>query len=203
MSVPKLPLELERMIFLLVPRRTAHSCLLVAKRVQGWLERNLYRVVCLTNESRAQKFLLSMEHRPEFATSVIEALCLNASIKLEMGASILKLSAGLKFLNMCFPCHRFGAKNPVLDPLSKLSCLEALYVDLSSIFNHRDIYLPNVSVFHQVTHLHLSNAWATWSTVARSIGLHELKQITHLSLYLLTVHTLPRPPCSFDARNQL
>ena len=149
-------------------------------------------MVCLTTEDRTKKFLESMLSRPGFAQSMVEALCLNVSVGLDTAVAILAACSGLKYLNMRVPCHLFG-KNPILEPLEKLSRLTALYVDLASIFNTKVVYLPDVQVFHSVTHLHLSNAWASWSPVSNSIGLEHLTQITHLSLYLSTVRTHPVP----------
>ncbi|KAI9456728.1 hypothetical protein HD554DRAFT_2042524 [Boletus coccyginus] len=136
------------------------------------------------------RFLMSMDHRPDFARTTVKTLCLNVSIRLDMAASILALCTGVKCLNMHFPCHPIG-ENPILGPLNDLSHLNVLCVDLSSIFNTRTIYLPNVSIFHRITRLHLTNAWATWNPAGNSIGLEELKQLTHLSLHLSTVRMLP------------
>ncbi|KAF8129607.1 hypothetical protein EV363DRAFT_1451122 [Boletus edulis] len=186
----RLPMELERTIFLLVPRKTVHACLRVARRVQVWLQPSLYRVVCLPSEHNARSFVESLEHCPDFALSTVEALCLNVCISPKTAASVLALCSAVKSLNMRFPCHLIGT-NPILAPLQLLSCVEMLHVDLSSIFNNARIHLPDVSIFHRVIHLHLTNAWATWQPAASSIGLEELEQITHISLYLSTVRTLP------------
>ena len=112
------------------------------------------------------------------------------SVPLDTATSILALCTGVKSLNMRFPCHLIG-RNPILAPLENLQRLKILHVDLSMIFNTQVIFLPNVSIFHHVTHLHLTNAWATWYPVANLIGLEQLTQITHLSLFLSTIRTLP------------
>ena len=156
------------------------------------LEPQIYRVVCLMTENHAKKFLESMLSRLGFTQSMVEALCLNVLVGLDTVVAILAACSGLKYLNMRIPCHLFG-KNPILEPLKKLSHLTALYVDLASIFNMKIIYLPNIQVFHSMTHLHLSNAWASWSPVSNLIGLEHLTQITHLSLYLSTVCMHPVP----------
>ncbi|KAI9572487.1 hypothetical protein HD554DRAFT_2036060 [Boletus coccyginus] len=132
MAPRTLPIGLERMVFLLVPRKTAHTCLVVAR-----LEPHLYWA--------ARRFLMSMDHHPDFARTTVKTLCLNVSIRLDTAASILALT----------------------------------------------IYLPNVPIFHRITRLHLTNAWATWNPAGNSIGLEELKQLTHLSLHLSTVRMLP------------
>lgn len=205
----KLPNELEHMIFLLVPHPTAHSCLTVAKHVKVWyataigqkrleltrrgphrLEPHLYRAVCLSTNRRARRFLQSVYHHPDFAQSSVEALCLNVSVHLDSAAAVLAVCRGIRSLNMGFPCHLIGS-NPIIEPLKALTRVKALYLDLSSIFNKQVIYLPNVPIFHRVTHLHLTNAWATWYPAANSIGLEHLEQVTHLSVHLSTVRTLP------------
>lgn len=135
-------------------------------------------------------FLQSIYHRPDFARSLVEILCLNASVSLDVATQILTLCCCIKSLNMLFPCHVLS-KNPVLEPLEALTHIKVLHVNLLSIFNTPDLYLPNVSIFHRVTHLHLANAWASWYPAGNTIGLQDLVQITHLSTYLSTTRTPP------------
>ena len=122
--------------------------------------------------------------------SRVEVLCLNISVPLNTAASILTLCTRVKTLNLRFPCHLFG-RNPILPPLENLQRIKALYMDLSSIFNSQAIYLPDISIFRRIMHLHLTNAWATWYPTANSIGPDQLPQITHFSLFLSTIRTLP------------
>ncbi|KAI9454729.1 hypothetical protein HD554DRAFT_2178836 [Boletus coccyginus] len=163
MAPRTLPIGLERMVFLLVPRKTAHTCLVVARRVKVWLEPHLYWAVCLTTNTRARRFLMSMDHRPDFA-----------------------LDHSQDSLPQCFYPSGYGGIYSRIAHSTNLSHLNVLCVDLSSIFNTRTIYLPNVPIFHRITRLHLTNAWATWNPAGNSIGLEELKQLTHLSLHLST-----------------
>ncbi|KAI6006419.1 hypothetical protein EDC04DRAFT_2611440 [Pisolithus marmoratus] len=73
--------------------------------------------------------------------------------------------------------------------MAALQRLHTLSVDLASIFNNRVIYLPNIDVLHHVTHLHISNAWASWQGGTQTIGVEKLQQVTHLSIHLSTMHT--------------
>ncbi|KAG6370605.1 hypothetical protein JVT61DRAFT_11224 [Boletus reticuloceps] len=125
----KFPLDIERLIFLFVPRNTALTCMLVAAPVKDWLEHTIYRAVCLAGDPQAQRFLESIRHRPYFARTMVKALCLNISVRLKTATPILELCAGLKRLNIRFPCNLIGA-NPIIAPLNDLTDLEVLYVDL-------------------------------------------------------------------------
>lgn len=131
-----------------------------------------------------------MRCHPDLALSKVEVLCLNVSIQLDTAASVLVLCPGVKCLNMRIPCHLIG-KNPILDLLNNLSHLKALYVDLSLIFNKGTISLPTIPIFRQVTHLHLTNVWVTWNPAVNSISLNKLEQLTHLSIHLSTIRTMP------------
>ncbi|KAI5993854.1 hypothetical protein EDD15DRAFT_2366923 [Pisolithus albus] len=189
MPVLSLPVEIEWMIFLLcAEHEDRHTYLLVARRVQHWLEPIIYRIVHLTTENVAKKFLHSIESRPKFAETMVKVLFFRATVGIETAGSILKVCKGIKDLMLRIPCHLIG-KNPLLGPLDALPRLHALSIDLASIFNNHVIYLPNIDVLHRITHLHISNTWASWQGGSQMIGVEKLEQVTHLSIHFSTMHT--------------
>ncbi|KIK13990.1 hypothetical protein PISMIDRAFT_17614 [Pisolithus microcarpus 441] len=189
MPVLSLPVEIEQMIFLLcAEHEDRHTYLLVARRVQLWLEPILYRIVHLTTEKVAKKFLHSVKSHPKFAETTVKVLFFRATVEIETAGTILKVCNGIEDLTLRIPCHLIG-KNPLLGPLDALQQLHTLSVDLASIFNNRVIYLPNIDVLHRVTHLHISNAWASWQGGSQTIGVEELEQVTHLSIHFSTMRT--------------
>ncbi|KAI5987642.1 hypothetical protein EDD15DRAFT_2372004 [Pisolithus albus] len=206
MPVPSLPFEIERMIFLLCARhKNRHAYLAVARRVQAWLalsfhdddaeylinsrlEPIVYRFVHLRSERAAANFLQSIESRPEFAERTVKGIFFGAAVAIDTAGETLKLCCGIKDLTLRVPCYLTG-KNPLLEPMSALPQLRTLSIDLASIFNNWVIYLPNIDTLHCVTHLHISNAWASWQGGSQTIGVERLEQITHLSLHLSTLRT--------------
>ncbi|KAI5996717.1 hypothetical protein EDD15DRAFT_2364859 [Pisolithus albus] len=206
MPTPSLPVEIEWMIFILCAQhKNRHTYLAVAKRVQVWLaldfrddeqmylidyrlEPVAYRVVHLPSDRVAKKFLQSVESRPEFAEKTVKVLFFAAAVAIETAGKILGICRGIEELTLRVPCHLIG-KNPVLQPMNALQQLRALSIDLASIFNNRVIYLPNIDILHRVTHLHISNAWASWQGGSQTIGVEGLEQITHLSFHLSMLRT--------------
>ncbi|KAI6006012.1 hypothetical protein EDD15DRAFT_2359127 [Pisolithus albus] len=206
MPTPSLPVEIERMIFVLCAQhKNRCAYLAVARRVRVWLaldfrydeqtylidyrlEPIVYRVVHLPSNRVAKKFLQSIGSRPEFAEKTVKVLFFGAAVAIEMAGEILGICHGIEDLTLRVPCHLIG-KNPVLEPMNALQRLRALSIDLASIFNNRIIYLPNIDTLHRVTHLHISNAWASWQGGSQTIGVEGLEQITHLSFHFSTLRT--------------
>ncbi|KAI9459292.1 hypothetical protein HD554DRAFT_2177052 [Boletus coccyginus] len=202
MPIHDMPCEIERMIFLLCARdrslKTAHTCMAVAKRVQVWLEPVLYHTVDLASERVASKFLSSVQHRPTFAKSKVIVLRLGMALRMETACQILDICQGIQDLTIRPPSHLLTV-NPLLRPLDALTRLFSLSIDLSSVFNHRIIFLPNIKIFHHITHLHITNAWAIWT--GSSIGVDQLAKITHVSLCLSNTRTQPDVLKSILARD--
>lgn len=142
----------------------------------------------LASERIAGKFLSSVQHRPEFAEASVKVLHLGVALRIETAHRILDICLGIEDLTLQSLCHLQGV-NPLLRPLQGLTHLRVLSINLSSIFNKRIIFLPNVEAFHRVTHLHISSAWAVWA--GSSIGIAQLPNITHISLHLSTIRTQP------------
>ncbi|KAI5995962.1 hypothetical protein EDD15DRAFT_2365543 [Pisolithus albus] len=206
MPIPSLPFEIERMIFLLCTQhKNRHVYLTVARRVRAWLvlsfhdddveylldsrlEPIVYRIVRLRSERVAANFLQSIKSRPEFAETTVKGIFFGAAVAIETAGETLKLCRGIEDLTLRVPCYLTG-KNPLLEPMSDLQRLRTLSIDLASIFNNRVIYLPNNDTLHRVTHLHISNAWASWQGGSQTIGVEKLEQVTHLSLHLSTLRT--------------
>ena len=143
------------------------------------MQRAIYHSVILCSDAAAQRFIASLEHRPQFAVSTVRMLHMGVAVRNNHAAKILDLCKGVTDLTLCVVCHHLCTKNPVLEPLEALP-LTSLSADLSAIFHDQRAYLPNLQVVKRITHLHLTNAWACWEGIP--VGLTMLTQLTHLSI---------------------
>jgi len=101
------------------------------------------------------------------------------AVRSDYAAQILDTCKGVTDLTLRVICHHLLAKNPIIEPLEALP-LTSLSADLSAIFHDRHSYLPNLLVAYRITHLHLTNAWASWPDFP--VGLTRLDRLTHLSV---------------------
>ena len=120
-----------------------------------------------------------MEHCPQFAVSVVRTLYIGVAVQNNHATRILDLCKGITDLTLHVVCHHLLTKNPLIEPLEALPLI-SLSMDLSAIFHDQRMYLPNLQVAHRITHLHLTNAWSSWTGIP--VGLTRLIQLTHLSV---------------------
>ena len=109
-------------------------------------------------------------------------LYMGRSVSVPTAAEILQVCLELTVLTIAFPYHHICSvsKNPLWIPLSELHGLKTLYIGLASIHEEQVVYLPDINVLHNLTHLHLLAAGVASRTIP--IGFGRLSQLTHLSL---------------------
>lgn len=141
----------------------------------------MYQTVDLHRQSTAELFIHSLQSRPGFVGTLVKVLHLRLSVTLEQGKEILQLCGqGLQELTLKVVTNLPDHQNPLRtylnrDPLQ----LTTLSLDLSSAFCGPTISLPHLPLLMRIERLHLTNGWVVRHGV--SIGLQELRQLTHIS----------------------
>ena len=70
--------------------------------------------------------------------------------------------------------------------INSLTCLRNLSLDPALFFSMCFVYLPDVAIFHWVTHLDLT---ITWTCEAIAMDFHQLSCLTHLSMSWCSSYT--------------
>lgn len=142
----------------------------------------------------AQDFVDFVLTGPEGVASYVQEVCLDWSVGTVTAADVLGLCPNISTLTLC-PTLRIREEdkeeNVLLEPLDALLHLRSLYITLWSLEEDFIIHLPDLPFLHRLTHLHLQandRNWQTWI-----LGLNELTQMTHLSLFWLM--------CRYSARS--
>ena len=124
-------------------------------------------------------FISSLRSRPVFARSTVKVLTFRWSeVTPEQAANILKLCHGIRGLTLHIIANLPDHQNSLCAPLDNLK-LTTLSLDLALVFYGPIICLSDLPLLCRIEHLHLTNCW-----VARRglyIGLHELRNLTHIS----------------------
>ncbi|KAF8121235.1 hypothetical protein EV363DRAFT_1186878 [Boletus edulis] len=180
---PCLPLELEREIFLtLKDNPDVYRYMLVAKRVQVWLQPYISYKIVLPNEPRAEKFLEFLHLHPRPSDYKVTALFMGPSVNVRTAALILPRCQTLTTLIIRFS-YRYIAcaiRNPLYHVFLALKNLRCLYIGLTTLPISRMLYLPSIEVLNRLSHLHLLSSEAASFTVP--LGFAFLTNLTHLSM---------------------
>ena len=156
----------------------------ITNALQTRLKIPFYHTVFLSAEAVAYRFI-SMLWRQAFARASVKVLYLEPPVPPDSGSKVLQLCEHLEEVLLRILIFDADASNIFLPHLDSLP-LKFLTADLSAVFGNRQIvYLPGISTFNHITHLHVSNVWVLWGG---SIGLPQLEQLTHLSLHVNTSH---------------
>ncbi|KAG1802487.1 hypothetical protein EV424DRAFT_1517970 [Suillus variegatus] len=148
----------------------------------------MYRTVILTSEFQARGFI---DSRP-LASAKVKSLCLGGTLQLMTAAHIIELCQSIDDLALWVLPEGDMPNVPacLLTALNRLS-LSRLSVRLSAIFCRTATpYLPSIPLFGKVTHLELLEGWVLWG-FPQATGIHQLTQLTHLSLRVVARQTAP------------
>ena len=143
------------------------------------MEKIIYHTIVIYTDTEANRLIASLEHRPEFAVSAIRRLYLGEVVQEGPGARILDICKGVTDLTLNTTCFSRLTENRILAPLEALP-LTYLSMSLSALFYRQHAHLLNLQITRSITHLHLTDVWATWKGV--NVGLTGLTQLSHLSL---------------------
>ena len=142
-------------------------------------EKIVYRTINLYTNTKANRLIASLEHRPEFAVSAVRTLQLRKAVEEDSAAQILDICKGITDLTLYVTCYFPFGERPILKSLGALA-LTTLSIDLLALFYYEGPYLPNLKIAYRITHLHLNDTWVAWR--GATIGLARLTQLSHLSL---------------------
>ncbi|KAF8899384.1 hypothetical protein BD779DRAFT_80864 [Infundibulicybe gibba] len=176
--VARLPYEIERMIFELVSNEHPDmipSLILVARRVQVWIQPMLYDSVTLYEPKTAEKFLLAVEAKPSFCATHVKKLCLSGLVRRDHAERILHVCTGLTHL-ASWPVDSLSLKG-ITDLQPQHLSLNATRMD-STTRASVNFRLP---LFSHVTHLEITDHWSAWSTWS---GFDSMPYLTHLGFRL-------------------
>lgn len=134
----------------------------------------------------AEEFVDFILTGPQGLASYVQDVYLDWAVGTVAAADVLGLCPNISTLTLR-PTLRIREEdeevNPLLEPLDKLVHLRSLYITLWSLTEDFIIHLPDLHFFRRLTHLHLhlnDMNWQTWP-----LGLNELTETTHLSLFWL------------------
>ena len=109
----------------------------------------------------------------------VQYLYISMSVCPEISSMLLHLCPHLKNLNLQAGGNNICHINMVLDTLNDLIHLKYLAVNPTLLFCTWLVHLPDMDIFHHMTHLDLTSCW-TWEAITSSFQYHS--QSTHLSL---------------------
>ncbi|TFK71978.1 hypothetical protein BDN72DRAFT_395067 [Pluteus cervinus] len=167
-----LPLELERYILELAlfsqSQSAAINLLLVAHRARVWLEPLLYNTVILNTHNKAQRFVATLQTRPEsYFKTHVKSLLIRADDAV-LHPVILTTCSNVRQLTVLPASQASTLLHPLLQNLT-FPNLSNLTINLDSSFGVAkiDFSLP---IFRQVTHMQVHNslvrAKTAWNGIA-------------------------------------
>ncbi|KAJ6550047.1 hypothetical protein B0H19DRAFT_1378728 [Mycena capillaripes] len=183
-----LPPELERLIFEIAALESPNcmpALVLVARRVQIWIEPLLYGALALTPSQAAQ--MLPTSSRP---VSCKPPSFLRDHVR-HLGLFGVSQAFSLRMLSMCSTAVNvaiFGAPNINISSILETMPLERISISLPMFFYRLRLIDTNYHhpLFRGITHLDVLNnprrGWEAWS------GLALLPRLTHLSFRPLKTH---------------
>ncbi|KAJ7630385.1 hypothetical protein FB45DRAFT_1058395 [Roridomyces roridus] len=177
MLEPKLPADLERIIFELAAhedRQTTLDIILVARRCRAWIERILYRSLVVCQSSWGLPILLrTLESDPDRFAELIKDVRIDPYITLNTPAvsRILSICTGIVHL-----VDLSYGRTPlsVIHPLR----LERMCISLDAIESTPE-HAFRSPAFTRLTHLQLLDPPKTWPRIPFS----DLPSLTHLALH--------------------
>ncbi|TFK61899.1 hypothetical protein BDN72DRAFT_882943 [Pluteus cervinus] len=175
--VPRLPPELERIIFEICASSQMKSAVVlvrVAKRVHVWIQPVLYRVVIKAEAKLPPKY---------HTTSSLSVISYGPFVRhLLLGYSVSNTET-IKFLSSCNHLRNLALWTPNIGPhcldwLDEMP-LERLSTNLSRLFTDLTPTTFLRPFFSQITHLEITNTCSGWE---KWCGLSILPSLTHLAL---------------------
>ncbi|KAJ7587128.1 hypothetical protein C8J56DRAFT_1051420 [Mycena floridula] len=178
---PDIPLDIMRLIFEAVIEEDCYYALdlmLLARRVWNWVEPLLYRVVIISSNRRAQKFLRTITMYPDTLGIRVRKILICSGVAVNTARTIFSALPNLQSLAVWICGPFFSA-----DTLTKAPSLRRLSISLHSDNMTSKVDATAISSLpNSLTHLELNSALnpAQFQSVFQ-----HLPQLTHLMAHLV------------------